>query len=252
MQTLIPQLLICGMHRSGTSLTGKFFEQLGYDFGSQEKLVKANSFNQDGYWERRDVVELNNKILSVYGSSWDFPIRGNPEIIRTIASKNMYQFADSARKIVSELQTPFAIKDPRMSLLLPFWKEIIPNAQIIIVVRNPLEVANSLSQRQKHSINFGLHLWRSYYQCILSYTDASERFFLFNDRLLNAEEKLIEKLSNLLGTHSSEHIKIAIANAVNPGLVNHSGLPDPEGVLKSIHQKVLVSLWKQMRHEADS
>ena len=247
----IPNLLICGMHRSGTSLTGKVFEELGYGFGPQEELLPAKPCNQDGFWERRDVVELNDKILSIYGSSWDFPVRVNPEIIRTIAIKNLYQFADSARKIVSELQPPFAIKDPRVSLLIPFWKEIIPNAKMIIVVRNPIEVANSLNQRQQTSINFGLQLWKSYYQCLRSYTHASERFFLFHDCLIKADKTLIEKISNHLGIDSCEQIKKAITQAVKPSLVHYHGAPDPSVRLKSQHYNAIVTLWNEMRHEAN-
>ena len=239
------------MHRSGTSLTGKFFEQLGYDFGPQEKLVSAKPSNQDGFWERHDIIHLNDKILSLYGSSWDYPIRQDSEIVRSIASKNMYQFADSARKIVTELQPPFAIKDPRLSLLIPFWKEIIPDAQMIIVVRNPIEVANSLHKRQHNSINFGLQLWKSYYQCLRSYTQASERFFLFHDCLVNADETFIQKISNHLGINSCEQIKKAITQVVKPSLVHYRDAPDPGVMLKSKHYNAIVTLWKEMRHEAN-
>jgi hypothetical protein len=243
-------ILICGMHRSGTSLTGNFFEQLGYDFGPQKELVPARPSNQDGFWERRDIIYLNDKILSMYGSSWDFPIHTNPEIIRSIAIRNMYQFADTAHTIISTLRPPFAIKDPRLSLLVPFWREIIPNAHMMIVVRNPLEVANSLHQRQNNSIIFGLQLWKSYYQCILSYTHASERFFIFHDYLINANETFIEKISNHLNICSTKEVKNAIAKAVKPSLVNHRGAPDPELVLKSNHHRSLITLWKEMRNEA--
>ena len=35
-------------------------------------------------------------------------------------------------------------KDPRNSLTLPFWKELLPNLKVVVCVRNPIEVIASL------------------------------------------------------------------------------------------------------------
>ena len=51
-------LLICGMHRSGTSLVAKCFEVFGYGLG--ETLMAASDDNPKGFFEDLDVVELND------------------------------------------------------------------------------------------------------------------------------------------------------------------------------------------------
>lgn len=239
------------MHRSGTSLTGKFFEKIGYNFGHASDLFGAHESNKEGFWERKDVVNLNNRILSLYGSSWDYPIRLEAERIKEIAAKNILNLADEAKEITGKLTYPFAIKDPRFSLLLPFWKEIIKNSKVVIVVRNLLEVANSITRRNKITTNLALMLWLKYYQCILSYTDESERFFLFNDSLLKAEKGLIEKVSNYLNLSPIENIHNAISSSINQSLISSGGAPDPESVLKAPYHKQIIKLWKDMRLESN-
>ena len=51
-------LLICGMHRSGTSLVTKCFEVFGYGLG--ESLMAASDDNPKGFFEDLDVVALND------------------------------------------------------------------------------------------------------------------------------------------------------------------------------------------------
>jgi hypothetical protein len=43
---------------------------------------------------------------------------------------------------------PIGFKDPRLSLLLPFWRTVIPITTTIVLVRDPLEVAASLAARK--------------------------------------------------------------------------------------------------------
>lgn len=244
-------ILICGMHRSGTSLTGKFFENIGYNFGHESDLVSAREENKEGFWERKDVIQLNNRILSLYGSSWDYPLLIKADLIRDIATNNMFNLADEAKQIIAGLEYPFAIKDPRLSLLLPFWKEIIKDSKIVIVVRNPLEVANSINKRNQFSKHLGLMLWLKYYQCILTYSEKSDRFFLFNDSLIKADEGLIERISNYLNLNPIENIRNAINSSVNKLLISNGGAPDPEIILKAPYHKEIIKLWKIMRLESN-
>ena len=79
-------IIILGMHRSGTSAVTRICNLLGADLGS--KLLKAIKGNNDkGFFEHRDVVDVNDKILYEMDSSWlcPFPLENNwwkkPEII---------------------------------------------------------------------------------------------------------------------------------------------------------------------------
>lgn len=243
-------ILICGMHRSGTSLTGKFFQNIGYHFGMNEDLLEPKEFNKEGFWERADVIKLNNRMLTLLGMSWDYPLVIPAKYMKEIAAKNILQLADEARKIIEKLDAPFAIKDPRFSLLLPFWKEIVPDAKIIIVVRNPLEVTRSLRKRNRFSIHLGLMLWKKYYQAIMTHTQPAQRFFLFQDKLLSGDQGLIEAILDYLELDDTDNIRSAINLSVNKSLLSFSDEPPPETVLTAPYHKEINQLWQLMRDEA--
>ena len=61
------QLFVMGMHRSGTSLTARLLNLMGVYFGPEDALMEADRFNPKGYWERKDVYQLNKTILQHAG-----------------------------------------------------------------------------------------------------------------------------------------------------------------------------------------
>ena len=53
-------------------------------------------------------------------------------------------------------------KDPRTCLTLPFWQQLLPNMRYIICLRNPVDVARSLEQRDSLSAEESSNLWLAY------------------------------------------------------------------------------------------
>ena len=49
------QLLVLGMHRSGTSMVTRLLNMAGAYFGPEGIATEANEENPKGFWERRDV-----------------------------------------------------------------------------------------------------------------------------------------------------------------------------------------------------
>src|SRR5258708_4760869 len=106
---------ITGMHRSGTSLVANLLRQCGLYLGEEDDLIPATADNQQGYWENRRFLALNDDILKELGGSWDFPPlapagwhddeRLNP--LRVKAEILVDQFRD---------HQPWGWKDPRNSL----------------------------------------------------------------------------------------------------------------------------------------
>ena len=56
MKQQIPLTLIVGMHRSGTSLLGSILPASG--IAMPGKLIKGDSNNPEGYFEREDITEI--------------------------------------------------------------------------------------------------------------------------------------------------------------------------------------------------
>jgi hypothetical protein len=165
---------IAGMHRSGTSLVGQILHSCGPYLGAYRQLAASAADNLDGYWEHPDFHQLNDDILSHFGGGWDLAPslpagwEDLPELepLRQRARELIGQFDD---------QPFWGWKDPRSALTMPFWRRLIPGLKVVICVRNPLEVAQSLSRRGMSSLAFGLRLWQTYYERLLATVPLQDR-----------------------------------------------------------------------------
>ena len=68
-----PLLLLVGMHRSGTSLLGSVLPQLGV--GMPGDLIAGDAHNPEGYFERQDVTQLQERLLIELDRFWAGPRR---------------------------------------------------------------------------------------------------------------------------------------------------------------------------------
>ncbi|QIB66325.1 hypothetical protein [Kineobactrum salinum] len=66
-------VVILGMHRSGTSMVAGELVAAGLYAGAAEELLDAQEDNPVGFWERQDVVALNDQMLETAGGSWFSP-----------------------------------------------------------------------------------------------------------------------------------------------------------------------------------
>jgi hypothetical protein len=143
---------VIGMHRSGTSFAARALALLGLSLGDESALMPPGPDNTAGYWENQQIKEFDDELLSHLGGAWDFPpvlVPGWEE------DPSLVPFAERARSIVAEafgpdagVGSPIVIKDPRISLLLPFWRTVLPITTTIVLVRSPHEVARSLGVRR--------------------------------------------------------------------------------------------------------
>jgi len=152
--------IILGMHRSATSLVAKGLSQV------IEMGPNGRQFNDqpDGNYENLNFVRLNEKILEAAGGSWDDPPT-EKAIINT--SRKLKK---EAKDLVWAYNSKFDFwgwKDPRTCLTYPIFKPYLRNQIIITVFRDPLQVAESLKQRNGFSIENGLRLARIYNERIM-------------------------------------------------------------------------------------
>ncbi|MEP0202302.1 MAG: glycosyltransferase [Halioglobus sp.] len=158
-------IVILGMHRSGTSMVSGALVKCGLYAGESDDLLITNADNPHGFWERSDVVDLNDRLLQAFGGSWFDPVAVPAEH----ALLNDELQVDRA-SIVSNLpdDIPWLVKDPRMAVTWPYWRESLKNSLIVYVYRSPLAVANSLKKRNGFPLQMGLALWEFYNRCIVS------------------------------------------------------------------------------------
>lgn len=114
-------------------------------------LLRASSDNPSGYWESPAIIRFNDNLLSQLNSSWKNPLPITPDQFR---EKIMAPQQFAARWLIEQefgTSPVFAMKDPRLCLLLPFWKSILYrddfDIHIVFIIRDPDMVARSLAMR---------------------------------------------------------------------------------------------------------
>ena len=189
-------ILILGMHRSGTSALAGSLSLLSVNFGNSN--VPPSFDNPKGFYENSKIQDLNDQLLRELGVSWNYPGFLPSEWLE---KSGIRKYEEQARNII---QTEFikgnifAIKDPRICLLFPFWEKILQKLEIticcLLITRNPLEIAASLKKRnnlpdnQSHLL-FASHLLNAEY-----YSRNYKRNITAYDQLL---EKPVTTLSSI-------------------------------------------------------
>jgi hypothetical protein len=171
-QTLNPPLCITGAHRSGTSMVAHLLYRCGVDLGPESELMPAATDNLEGFWENQSFVSINDALLHSLGGSWDLPVVATPA--RLSRNTSIPKIKSLAAKLLSRFDdTPlWGWKDPRNCLTLPFWQELLPRMKILLIVRNPLEMARSLNARNGLSHTFSYNLWSTYNRAVIKYAAA--------------------------------------------------------------------------------
>lgn len=155
-------VIVVGMHRSGTSALAGALGALGADLS--DDLVAAQTDNVRGYFEHRGVLQLHEDVLAAVSSAWDDISPPDWEIRRT--RPELAAFHDSLRQLLESAfdDSPlWAVKDPRLSRLLPLWKpvleELAVTVHVVITCRSAWEVAGSLARRNGFSVDKSMLLW---------------------------------------------------------------------------------------------
>lgn len=137
------------MHRAGTSLTTKIIQQLGIFVGN----------DLDNNNESQFFCKLNDWAMFQAGATWDNPYNMQfltKEIIaeislnfkKNIESKSTKKYHQNFSKLTSS-DVFWGWKDPRNTFTIDIWRKIYPNAKIIHIYRNPIDVAESLRKREQ-------------------------------------------------------------------------------------------------------
>ncbi len=142
-------LLVLGMHRSGTSALTRVLSIAGAEL--PVSLMGANDSNEVGHWESTALVQYHDQLLSKLGSDWSdwrpieirrLPLERRRDIKAEIADLIACEYGEAGL---------FVVKDPRICRFAPMFLEALDEAavgaKIVHIVRNPLEVAESLERR---------------------------------------------------------------------------------------------------------
>ncbi len=203
-------IVVLGMHRSGTSVIARSLKVLGVELG--DNLMPAvQNVNDKGFWEDMDFFSLNEEILDVLqGRVW--------HTIHPIFQKEFNDYSLAPLKIrATELlrkkianTNVFGIKDPRFSILLPFWKEVFSFLDLdiyyVIAIRNPISTALSLQKRDGFELKKSYCLWLYHIVSCFVETEKQHRIVVNYDQVIADPESQLRRISEKLSLpfYSSE------------------------------------------------
>lgn len=194
-------IVVLGMHRSGTSAIARGLTTLGVELGDN-LMPAAQGNNERGFWEDQEIVDINTDILKELGHTWHSLKPLASERLASFEGSHLQQRAlDYLREFFGDAPV-FGLKDPRISLLLPFWLRIFELANIepafILSLRHPLSVANSLHKRDGFTEAKSLYLWLDYILQGLLHSRGRQAVVLSYDRLMGAPAEQIRRLGEQL------------------------------------------------------
>jgi hypothetical protein len=178
--------LVLGSHRSGTSVLTRSLLAAGVFLGDSFYIPRLD--NPKGFFEDMVTNQENEAFLSRIGRRWNtlqMPDSIDPEAIST------YQKCLKEYVIVRfEGKSLWALKDPRLSRLWPYWLPVFVEAGIepvfILASRHPYSVASSLLKRDQMPEAQALALWAVYQldalEALLQYGGLVVDYDLMMDR----------------------------------------------------------------------
>jgi peptidoglycan hydrolase CwlO-like protein len=239
-------LVIISMHRSGSSLTASLLQSAGLHIG--RKLLGADSVNIKGHFENIDFYEFHRAVLrsqAIIEDGWT--LQGKIKVEDS--------FVEQAKEIVAKnsMSRVWGWKEPRTTLFLDFWSDLLPEAKFLLIYRSPWEVVDSLYRRGDPTFQaqpeLALKVWHQYNQIIRDFYDRfSNRCLLANiNTIVNFKESYIKAINqkfktNLTAPESTVYdpslFHAQPLDSYRPSLVNHYS---PEAV--EMYQELDARAW---------
>ena len=190
-------IVVLGMHRSGTSAITYSLKLIGVGLG--DNLHPAGFDNPKGFWEDRECLEINEKLLNHLGSAFD-RLDFAWECARNNSSIDALK-SDAKQLIIRKLNENdglWGFKDPRTCRLLSFWREVFDSVgcevNYVIAIRNPLSVASSLASRNRTPFEKSYFLWLQHMLPAVIGSADSHRLVVDYDLLM---EKPLEQVGRI-------------------------------------------------------
>jgi hypothetical protein len=213
---------ILGMHRSGTSLVTRIVNLLGVPLCVSSDLMLGYSDNPSGHWESESLARLNERLLHSLHAAWDCPPPveeaglGKPLTSELAPARAAFEAVHPTRK--------WAWKDPRLCILLPFWRGALPGDQAaILVLRDPTEIVASATDRDGLAPAHVLAVWERYLRHALTGCHGLPTLVLDYEDLVKRPARECTKILGFLRTRAlpADGDKGSARAFVDPALRHH-------------------------------
>lgn len=176
-------VIVAGMHRSATSLVTSVFGVCGYWMAPDQ--LPPESDNPKGFFEDRRMHLLHRRWLESLDAGWDLSPR-----LRELRRQDLRlpaHLETETQELVDYYRgaQPWAWKNPRATLFLDEWARRFPDATVVICLRTPGAVVDSMLRRKSRlrisgrrkfyrirRLLRGLSLWRTYNLMALRFANS--------------------------------------------------------------------------------
>jgi hypothetical protein len=191
------QVLVLGMHRSGTSAIAGALAAMGLYAGSELELMDKTEDNPRGYFERKDVYLLTSAIFRDSGADWWKVSEFDPQ---DIPSDVVAHHGPKIRKLVDALDAEgsWLLKDPRLCLLFPLFRPWLREPLVIVAARHPVEVAKSLRKRDRIPLHAGIALWEFYVRKACRYARKERHLVVPHAELIHDPDPVVGRMAGWL------------------------------------------------------
>lgn len=191
------QVLILGVHRSGTSVLTETAARLGLYPGEPGDLDAGDRWNENGYWEHREIRAVDEALLAAADTDWS---SASGFDAARLTEGERAGLEARARALVASLdgRSPWVAKDPRMCVLLPFWLPLLSAPAFLFSLRGPLSVARSLRARDGFPLPVGVALWEVQLLAALAATKGRPRAAFWYEDLVGSPKTETERVASWL------------------------------------------------------
>jgi hypothetical protein len=205
-------------------VTTRALETMGAEFG-ERLLPPIAGINDKGFFEDVDINRINIELMTAAGTSWH---TAGPIDLGTIDRKIIEHQQKAALELLMSKTKgrTFALKDPRMARLLPFWQTVFDLLSIrvayVVAVRNPMSVCRSLQTWNKFSDEKCYLLWLAHTVPALRATEGRHRTLVDYDQLLDHPRAHLLRMANDLNLQLDHERVVNFAEEFLDAPLRHS------------------------------
>ncbi len=235
-------VVVLGMHRSGTSALAKALELFGVDLGNN--LMAPQKDNPKGFFEDKQLVEINDRIFEKACSHWSSIQFLDPKFLSGPELSEERMAAANWLNMKVAGGNPVGLKDPRLCRTLSFWEPLFTERRLhvgyIFSHRDPTQVGASLQKRNGFGLSYGVDLWAAYAADALLHIQGKSWIAVGFHQLLEEPRRELARIADFLETPwnpASEAVKEYEKEYLDTALWHHrtaESIPQQENCYQEI------------------
>ncbi|HEU4665375.1 MAG TPA: glycosyltransferase [Dokdonella sp.] len=227
------QIVVLGMHRSGTSSVAGLLARMGVAVGPADDLLQGPD-NPKGHYESARLHMACVRRLAAAGGDWRDPPGTAPAAAVDAFRREVGALVDEF-----DQRRPWLVKEPRLCLLARELLPLLTRPLFVHVVRDPGAVADSLAARDGFTPADALALWERYTRDAFEASRGWPRVIVDYDALCAAPETEARRLFDALRAAGIADLHWPSADVVRDWIEPNASRPRSASALPTPAQRAL-------------